>query len=188
MCEFKDRIQKNSTINLVITSESDEDIINEKKSLMSQNVDETEEYELEEKTSASNQAGKRGESEKARTRLSQLESPTTATVPPSPPATVCERSVLTRDRLESTDERAIAAAAAATSTNRLNSGSISSSWFNFNKLSISSHLAARKRSFNVPNESNANAFLNLEDNDLSRVSSALILNKENSGAYFKNIK
>lgn len=166
---------------------------------MSQNVDETEEYELEEKlaaptttTTATTQGGG--------TRMSLLDSPSVSELPstevPAPPlsapplvitetpsaATVCERPAGARERLQSTDERALAAAATATA--RVNSAM---SWFNFNKLNLN----ARKRSFNVANTSHNNndsnyiAPMTLLD-DLSRVSSAIVLNKDNSGKPKKN--
>lgn len=142
--------------------------INEKKtSLMSQNVDETEEYELEEKapTTTATTTTTSTTTTAVKVDSSQVASECTA-------AAVCERP---RDRLQSTDDRLLAAAA----TSRVNSAT---SWFNFNKLSIGN----RKRSFNVPSGGDPaqNAFLNLDDNDLSRVSSALILSKDNSGQLF----
>lgn len=71
-----------------------------------------------------------------------------------------------RERLQSTETTAV----------RTNS---TSSWFNFNKLT----LGGRKRSFNVANDS-SHAPIALLD-DLSRVSSALALNKDNSGRYIE---
>lgn len=104
-----------------------------------------------------------------------------------PLAATAPRPQSMRERVQSAEDRAAVAAAAAATTAATGGGggSRATSWLNFNKLAIASHLVGRKRSFNVSTHpTSPNALLNLDDNDLSRVTSALILTKDNSGSYF----
>lgn len=107
-----------------------------------------------------------------------------------PLAATAPRPQSMRERVQSAEDRAAVAAAAAATTAATGGGgggggSRATSWLNFNKLAIASHLVGRKRSFNVSTHpTSPNALLNLDDNDLSRVTSALILTKDNSGSYY----